>query len=372
MKRVLFITHHYLFGNGGGVFASRAYINAFCELSESVTLLYPIKNDEAAEGLNPKVKCIPVSYDKPKALKFLDLLFGRLHRYFGCIEKYLASGEYDTVVFDTSLVTWKNIDKAKQYGAKVITIHHNYQYEYCRDNTKGIVKLLTLFWIKRYERNAVRKSDLNFTLTKEDKALLKEHYDSADTSLIEVLGVFEPERRVLPNIKTKTRGGNYIITGSLSAMQTYESLKEWIKNYFPILKSQEGFNSLTIAGKEPSEKLLDLCRRNGITVVANPVSMDEVLENADVYICPVSLGGGLKLRIMDGLLFGLPVVSHQVSVRGYDSFLGTCLFGYDDEQSFDKALKNACGIQLSGEEIQQHYFKTFAFQEAIQHLKTIF
>ena len=368
MKHTLFITHHYLTGNGGGVFASRAYINAFCELSESVTLLYPIKNDEAAEGLNPKVKCIPVSYDKPKAIKFLDLLFGRLHRYFGCIEKYLASGEYDTVVFDTSLVTWKSIDIAKQYGIKVITIHHNYQYEYCRDNTTGVVKLLTLFWIKRYERNAVRKSDLNLTLTNDDRNLLKRHYDPTGASLIEVLGVFEPERRVLPNIKTKTRGGNYIITGSLSAMQTYESLKEWIKGYFPILKSQNCFKSLTIAGKDPSEKLVDLCRRNGITVVANPVSMDEVLENADVYICPVSLGGGLKLRIMDGLRFGLPVICHKVSTRGYEPFIDKCMFTYDDEKSFSLFIESY-KIEITAYDIQNMYFKFFSFQSGLERLK---
>lgn len=367
-NKVLFITHHYLTGNGGGVFASRAYINAFCEICESVTLLYPAKNGEAAEGIDQRVECIPVSYDKPKLFKFLDLLFGRLHRYFGVADKYFASGEYDTVVFDTSIVTWKTIGIAHRYGAKVITIHHNYQYEYSRDNTKGIIKMLTLFWIKRYERNAVRKSDLNLTLTNDDRNLLKRHYDPTGASLIEVLGVFEPERRVLPNIKTKTRGGNYIITGSLSAMQTYESLKEWIKGYFPILKSQNCFKSLTIAGKDPSEKLVDLCRRNGITVVANPASMDEVLENADVYICPVSLGGGLKLRIMDGLRFGLPVICHKVSARGYEPFIDKCMFTYDDEKSFSLFIESH-KIEITAYDIQNMYFKFFSFQSGLERLK---
>ena len=40
---VLFITHHYLHGNGGGVFASRAYINVIAEIADHVTLLYPDK-----------------------------------------------------------------------------------------------------------------------------------------------------------------------------------------------------------------------------------------------------------------------------------------------------------------------------------------
>lgn len=371
MRRILFVTHHYLTGNGGGVFASRAYINAFCELCDSITLLYPVKGTEEPEGVNPKVELIPVANNKLKVFKFVDLLSGRMHRYFGVIEKYLASGNYDTVVFDTSLVTWKNIDIVHKYGAKAVTIHHNYQYEYSRDNTRGIIKLLTLFWIKKYEKAAVQKSDLNLTLTKDDKALLREHYDPMGRAKIEVLGVFEPERRDLPVINNEVQGGRYVITGTLSTLQTYESLKSWIKEYFPILKASYGYKSLTIAGKYPSEKLLKLCSQNGIIVIPNPASMDEVLNNADVYICPVSLGGGLKLRIMDGLRYGLPVITHIVSSRGYESFVGKCLFPYSDSQTFSNSICQVQNVVMTKKEIGDLFYEEFSFMKGIQKMNHI-
>lgn len=371
MKRVLFVTHHYLNGNGGGIFASRAYINAFCELSGCLTLLYPIKNGKEAEGLNRKVEKIPVPYNKSKVLKFVDLMLGRMHRYFGVFEKYLASGNYDTVVFDTSLVTWKNIGIAHRYGAKVITIHHNYQYEYCRDNSRGPIKFFTLFWIKRYEKVAVRKSDLNITLTGEDRILLKKNYDPAGSSKMEVLGVFESERRPMPESISHIGGRRYVITGSLSDMQTYESLKFWIMAYFPILKTSRNFESLTVAGRNPSKSLLGLCERNGIAVVPNPFSMDDVLLNADIYICPVSLGGGLKLRIMDGLRFGLPVISHEVSTRGYDSVLDKCLFSYSDGKSFADCVARVSDFNYCPDDIQQLYSKQFSYESGLERLKSI-
>lgn len=371
MRKVLFVTHHYLAGSGGGVFASRAYINAFCELSRSLTLLYPEKNGEKAEGVNPEVECIPVPYAKPKIFKFLDLVLGRMHRYFGVFEKYLSSADYDTVVFDTSLVTWKNIDIVHKYGAKAITIHHNYQYEYSRDNNRGLVKLLTLFWIKKYEKSAVLKSDLNLTLTSDDKSLLKEHYDPIGKSKIEVLGVFEFERRDLPVVNNDAQSGRYVITGTLSALQTYKSLKSWIKDYYPILKNSVGFKSLTIAGKDPSEKLLKLCSQNGIFVVPNPASMDEVLNNADVYICQVSLGGGLKLRIMDGLRYGLPIIAHSVSARGYDSIINKCLFSYSDYGSFADCLESVRIIEFDAEEIRKMYSAYFSFESGLERIKHI-
>lgn len=44
--RILYITHHYLSDNGGGTFASRAYINAFAEIADEMTLLYPVKEGQ--------------------------------------------------------------------------------------------------------------------------------------------------------------------------------------------------------------------------------------------------------------------------------------------------------------------------------------
>ena len=43
--KVLFVTYHYLHGHGGGIFASRGFINAFAALSDEMTLLYPVKRE---------------------------------------------------------------------------------------------------------------------------------------------------------------------------------------------------------------------------------------------------------------------------------------------------------------------------------------
>ena len=81
--KILFITHHYLSSNGGGSFASRAYINAFAEHADEMTLLYPVKDGEDLfPEINKKIKTIPVKYNLPKWRKLVDLLCGRIHRYF--------------------------------------------------------------------------------------------------------------------------------------------------------------------------------------------------------------------------------------------------------------------------------------------------
>ena len=56
--RVLFITHHFLNENGGGSFASRAFINAFAEISDQIILLYPENGKSIEEFVSSKVRYI--------------------------------------------------------------------------------------------------------------------------------------------------------------------------------------------------------------------------------------------------------------------------------------------------------------------------
>lgn len=374
-KKVLIVTHHYLNGNGGGVFASRAYINALAEIYSDVTLLYPVKEGHPIEHINKKVKAIPVKYDVPKITKLWHVLIGQSHRYLDVFEKTLSKDNYDTVVFDTSNVTWKLIDIAHKHHAKVITIHHNFQMEYDRDNSNVLLRPIILHWTKCRERESVLKSDLNLTITKQDKELLQTFYDRESKSRIEVLGCFEYEEstyRIINEDYSSKSNSNFVITGNLSAVQTEKSLLPWLNDYYPILKELVPDATLTIAGKNPSAHIISLCRVLGITIIPSPESITPIMEKADYYICPTCLGGGLKLRVMDGLRHGLPVLSHSVSARGYDVFKDNgVLFSYEDKASFAEAIKEITEIKKTEEGIANLYSNEFAFEVGVARLENI-
>lgn len=372
---VLFITHHYLSGNSGGAFASRAYINAFAEITDEMTLLYPVKDGQNLfDGINPKIKTIPVVYVIPKWRKFLNLIIGKVHRYSEATTYFLKEKKADIVVFDSSMVSYRLIKFFKAKGYRTIVIHHNYQYEYFKDNCRGILRTATLFWCKIYERQAIQNADINLTLTQQDVDLLANNYTDGNKTSFRALGAFEHKRHELKNIQAeqKKNKNRFVITGSLSSFQTYASLNKWIMDYYPLLKSVFPDSTLTIAGKDPSEELVKLCRNNGVIVVASPPNMDDVLKKADYYICPTFFGGGLKLRIMDGLQWGLPVVSHEVSARGYDVFKREkCLFAYSDIKGFELALQKLKSTSMTRQQIQELYKSVFSFDAGVKRLRDI-
>lgn len=367
--KTLFITYSYLFGNGGGIYAARTHINLFAEVSDEMTLLYPVVEGKDLEGINTHkiMKMVAVEDHRSNVKKYLDLLCGKVHRFQNLPQEYFDSSKYDVVVFDSSVVSSGLIKKFKQVGIKTITIHHNYQIEYLKGDESKIKLLPNLLWTYKYEKEAVVNSDLNITLTSQDVSLLKHHY--CKDALFGVLGVYEYQSNTVERVKDKVGGHNYVITGGLGSKQTEDSLISWIQKYWPLLQEIDQTAQLTIAGSNPSPKLSEAIVSAGIKLIPSPKDMRPILEDADFYICPTDCGGGLKLRLLDGLKMGMPVLTHDVSARGYERMIDAgIVYAYRDAESFLSGIRSIQNNKMTRSEVQDRYQSLYRFEEGIKRL----
>ena len=369
--KTLFVTHHYLNGFGGGCFASRSFISAFADLSEEMTLLYPARDRETASDLNPKICAVPVSDDVSRLRKMRLVFAGRLHRYAEVFPRVLEEGDFDTVVFDSCYPSFGMIGIAHGKGCRVITIHHNYQFEYVRDNYRFPLRGFMQYWTRRCEGEAFRRSDLNLTLTQADANSLANAYAKGTLPRTKVLGVFEQPGNLGGKEFPSTEEDVFIITGDLGIRQTRVSLGEWFADYYPLLKKAFPSGRLILAGKNPHSDIVHLCKGKDVTLVDTPPSMDPVLRQGRYYICPVSKGGGIKLRVMDGLRYGMPVISHSVSARGYERFEGGALFAYSDPASFVRALEDLKRANVRPESVRELYRGYFSYEAGVARLRDL-
>lgn len=373
--KVLIVTYHYLNGVGGGVFASRAYINAFADIFKykgEVSLMFPVSENHPVEDIDPSVRLMPIPNNSSKITRAFNMVCGKIHRYYSILPKLLSSEKYDLVVFDNSKASKDMIDIAHNYGCKVITIHHNCELEYNRDNGNKLFRPISILWTKKYEGDAVRKSDLNLVITREDKNLLSDIYLKNSSSPIEVLGAFEykKEQNAIESHHISADKNRFVITGNLSADQTIDSIKEWFRIYYPILLKEVPYAQITLAGKNPGEVIKQLCEDNKVTLIPSPDDMLPILGNADCYICPTSLGGGLKLRVMDGLKNGLPVITHRVSARGYEDFeKAGVLYSYDSPETFRDACKWYKTSEMHKINVKGLYEEIFSFDAGKKRLE---
>lgn len=384
--RVLFITNHFVDGNGGGSFASRAYANAFSEIAEQCIVLHPTKGEDIRHII-PNGITLGIKNDKPAILKFFDIYRGSIHRYTEIAPRLTKLFNPDIVVFDNSRCSYNTIKKIRECHAKTITIHHNYEAEYYYDELRLQKTTNILFWkqrllhyIRRAECESVNNSDINLTLTHQDIGLINSAYANSNKSSFHRIGCFEYRNRDYKAIACGEKNHEshvFAITGNLSNNQTTQSITSFVRDFFPLVSQVFPNTQLILAGKDPSEEIREVCSHfPNIQIIANPVNMQAVIRQADVYICPANTGGGMKLRVMDGLQLGLPVLCHKISSRGYEAFSESgILFTYTDTQSFKESIqkiRNKFDNQaFNRASIIDQYISEFSFASGVKRLQSI-
>lgn len=369
--KALVVSYTKMKGFGGGVFAARSTVNAVAEVCDGVTLLFPAdKPYERDPEVHPSVRQIGVTDSSPKLIKLFHVLSrGVMHRYLAPFGDLLDRERFDLVVFHNSKGSRRLVCKAREHGAKVVTVHDNYEYEYTKDNFHWYELLWMLPITVKGEREAVQGSDLNLVLSVQDRDLLRNRYDPDRRARFEVLGVFEYNDRPLPELREPVQENVFAITGNLGTRQTLDSLLPWLDKYWPVIRNRIPDSRLLVAGKKPSVDLKKRLRAVGAELVDSPADMDEILRQARYYVCPTCKGGGVKLRVMDGLRFGLPCLVHEISARGYEPFRDRNLFAYDCPESFRNALESMLDSSVDRTLALEAYSAKMTFCAGVSRMK---
>ena len=164
----------------------------------------------------------------------------------------------------------------------------------------------------------------------------------------------------------------------MDAYQSINGIMDFKQRYYPILKENFPDWRIIISGRNPSEKIYQFQQEyaQSIEIIPNPPIMEDVIQKGSIFLCPTCIGGGLKLRLMDGLRMGLPIITHKVSARGYDVFFDSPFFQiYDDEKSFERALTVVVDFVNNNKNYQQDirniYLSYFGFKAGCDRIKVL-
>lgn len=378
---ILYISKHNPFGKtGGGVLASHALLKAF---SIVVKGNIDLCCADSIKDIDSEISLNKINYVKKRTkwAYFTSIFTGEMHRYGGFVKQMIRSNpqKYDLVVFDHSSIGGTLVQFVNSKGIRTITIHHNYEPAFFADNERRrLVKFLFLRHVKHMERQSYKYSAANLFLTSYDKQLFQQKYGETHAYNY-IIGIFDYrglklDDYMLPansNLSTNKRHPIFVISGSLHNVQTEDGVLDFLHNYFANLPAD---SELIIAGRNPSERLYRAIEGiERIRIVANPEKMDDIIRDADVYICPIRLGGGIKLRVMDGLRNGLPVIAHEVSSRGYEDYKPCgILHDYYDQASFRQIISNNdfCNQKRKSFVIQKFY-ETFSLESGITKVESV-
>ncbi len=110
-----------------------------------------------------------------------------------------------------------------------------------------------------------------------------------------------------------------VFAGRLNWYPNQEAMRFFADKVWPLLKSARPTARMHVLGANPPEALTVLAQRDPDFLVHGFV--DDVrpfIDRAAVYVCPIQDGGGTKLKVIDALAMGKPLVADPIACEGLD------------------------------------------------------
>ena len=116
---------------------------------------------------------------------------------------------------------------------------------------------------------------------------------------------------------TAVRPRSLVWAGGMDWFPNADAIDWFADTLWPALSAQRPDRSATIVGRGAPASAVALAARDPRVRVTGFV--DDVrpyVHGADVYLCPIRVGGGTRLKILDALAMGRPIVATSIGVEG--------------------------------------------------------
>lgn len=374
--KILYILKHNPWGIGGGCYACWNYFELFYEVFRYDNIDILICSEYLKDKKDGEFKnCvfIPV-VPRRKLSQYSSPITHIIHRHQNVAEKMIKENHYNFCIFDHNSIAGSLVDLCREKNIKTIVLNHNCEVEYFRDNNSKLKNLLLLSSVKRNERNSYLKCDYNIFLTEEDKEIFKGLYGKSQTTSI-VGGCFLKKGEIIPQkempFNDKLR---IVISGTMGNIQNKDGILYFLNDLYQYVPENM---EIILTGRNPSEDIISKClSHDNIQIIANPENILDIVEKCDIFVCPTRLGGGMKLRLIDGLRCGLPVISHKVSARGYSSFIKDgIVMPFETTEDFKRCLNDLI-LKIKKKEINKGFVRQQAmanlgFQSALDRIRIV-
>jgi hypothetical protein len=379
-QRVLFVATVDPFRFGGGSQATRAYLDSVLDIYGRDNVDVVISYESKIPKHYSDIKFIKIKKRSKYSSQFYFFI-GVLGRFAMPVTKYLKNnkGKYSMCIINGGREGGWIVRRIRTLDIKTIVIHHNQEVEYCMDNlSKYTLGDKWPYTVKHQESNAYKFSDINLFLTHDDMEAFNRMYGN-NNGVNKLIGCYDFKDATIIKPYSIEKKYDIVISGSLSTYQTVHGVLNFHDNYFSLSKEIMPDVKILLTGRNPTEQIKQIVGNNNsnFELVESPIDIMAEVQKASIYLCPTDIGGGLKLRVMDGLKSGLPVLVHKVSSRGYDSFFDKPYFQvYYDKKTFEEGLRKILNYMNTnndhGNIINKDYYNYFGYSSGTERMRLSF
>jgi polysaccharide biosynthesis protein PslH len=177
----------------------------------------------------------------------------------------------------------------------------------------------------KWERIFWKRATSCVTLTTEDKNTMMKLEPNINIKMIpdgsdhlKSDDSYKTSNRVL---KKKVKSGesyHILLVGNFAYEPNIDAALYFSNYIFPIILQHVPNAKLFVVGNKPPQSIRSLSVNKQIKVTGHVKSLTPFYRVADVVVCPLRVGGGIKVKILEALNAGKAIVSTSIGAQGLD------------------------------------------------------
>lgn len=167
--------------------------------------------------------------------------------------------------------------------------------------------------LRRYEADLLRRVDHTIAMSPPDEAALREVCPDATMTVVpngvDVAAYTHYQGQPIPY--------DLLFTGKMDFRPNIDAVLWFGQHVWPLIQAKRPETTFAIVGQRPHPRLDGLRELSGLTITGFVESVQPYLAGAKVYVAPLRVGGGTRLKLMEAMAMGVPIVSTTVGAEGF-------------------------------------------------------
>lgn len=337
---LLFVSPWYLFPTDvGGKLRTVAILKHLKQMHFSITLLSPAPDGERPSGELDGICDRFIAWPAPRRGPLFNL--SRMRHIVSALPIPVATDAWeparrvirealaekpDVVVVDfahTHVLMPDRIDPPS------VMFTHNVEAEiFERHAEKAPDMVKRMIWrnqhrkMLRYEGEVLRCYDRIVTVSERDTEMFCQRYGLSRERVRDIptgVDMDGYECRIDPQ-PVAPDAGRLVFTAAMSSAANIDAVEWLMDEVWPVLTAWRPNLEMTVVGRNPPARLVSKAKSKGVnwTFTGAVPSVEPHVHEADVFIIPLRVGGGTRLKVVEAIAMGAPIISTDIGVEGID------------------------------------------------------
>jgi sugar transferase (PEP-CTERM/EpsH1 system associated) len=194
--------------------------------------------------------------------------------------------------------------------------------------------------LKRYERRACQAADRVVAVSELDAAAIRRIAPGLEPVVVPNGVDMEYYTADIPALEADRAPGemDLVFTAKMDFRPNVDAVLWFAQTVLPQVRRESPQTRFWVVGKDPHPRLAPLRADPGIVVTGWVEDVRPYIAGAALYVIPLRMGGGTRLKVLEAMAMGKAIVSTALGCEGFDLVPGQELVIADTPDEFAAAV----------------------------------